>query len=150
MSTEILPAYLHNVKYYETDCMRIVHHSNYIRWFEEARIDYFSKIGTPYAQMEAEGFVAPVLSVSCEYRSMTRFGEDVYVLLSLEECTGIRFSFAYRVIDARTGEVRCTGNSRHCFIDGEGRPINLKKKGAKYYERFLSLLHVETQAPALS
>lgn len=142
---EIIPAYRHNVKYYETDCMRIVHHSNYIRWFEEARIDYFAKIGTPYAQMEREGFVAPVLAVSCEYKTMTRFGEDVYILLKLEECTGIRFSFSYRVIDAATGVLRCTGSSRHCFIDADGRPINLKKQGPQYYARFQSLLGVETQ-----
>ncbi len=144
---ERIPAYLRNVKYYETDCMKIVHHSNYIRWFEEARIDYFGKIGTPYAQMEADGFVAPVLSVSCEYKSMTRFGEDVYIILRMEECTGVRFSFSYKVIDALTGILRCTGASSHCFIDENGFPINLKKKGPQYFARFQSLLRVETQIP---
>lgn len=40
--------YLHNAKYYETDQMGIIHHSNYIRWFEEARIDYMNQIGLTY------------------------------------------------------------------------------------------------------
>lgn len=141
----VIPAYQRNVKYYETDRMQIVHHSNYIRWFEEARIDFFGKIGTPFHIMEAEGFVAPVLSVSCEYKSMTRFGEDVYVLLKLEECSGVRFAFSYRVIDKESGQLRCTGRSDHCFIDESGRPINFKRKGPKYYELFSSLLGVETQ-----
>lgn len=140
-----IPAYPRNVKYYETDCMKIVHHSNYIRWFEEARIDYFGKIGAPYDVMEAEGFVAPVLSVSCEYKSMTRFGEDVYVFLRLEEFNGIRYAFSYRVVDQKSGELRCTGRSSHCFIDEHNKPINLKRKAPRYYELFVSLLGVETQ-----
>ena len=41
--------YLHNAKYYETDQMGIIHHSNYIRWFEEARIDYMNQIGFRFA-----------------------------------------------------------------------------------------------------
>ncbi len=142
---EPIPAYLHNVKYYETDKMAIVHHSNYIRWFEEARIDYFGKIGTPYAQMEAEGLTAPVLSVSAEYKSMTRFGENVYVLLKLEECSGVRFGFSYRIIDSVSGMLRATGSSRHCFIDENGKPINFKKKAPAYFERFSAFLGIETQ-----
>lgn len=40
--------YQHKVQYYETDQMGIVHHSNYIRWFEEARTDYMEKMGMGY------------------------------------------------------------------------------------------------------
>lgn len=40
--------YQHKVQYYETDQMKVVHHSNYIRWFEEARIDYMEQLGMPY------------------------------------------------------------------------------------------------------
>lgn len=46
--------YIRNVAYYETDQMGIVHHSNYIRWFEEARIDFLAQIGLPYSKMEEE------------------------------------------------------------------------------------------------
>ncbi|MFQ7173111.1 MAG: acyl-CoA thioesterase [Thomasclavelia ramosa] len=56
--------YLHNAKYYETDRMGIIHHSNYIRWFEEARIDYMNQIGLTYKKMEEEGIISPVLSIS--------------------------------------------------------------------------------------
>ena len=43
--------YFHNAKYYETDQMSIIHHSNYIRWFEEARIDCLEQMGIPYDEM---------------------------------------------------------------------------------------------------
>ena len=46
--------YTHKVQYYETDQMGIVHHSNYIRWFEEARSDVLEKAGMGYDVMEAE------------------------------------------------------------------------------------------------
>ena len=50
--TMMIRPYLHNAKYYETDQMGIIHHSNYIRWFEEARIDYMNQIGLTYKKME--------------------------------------------------------------------------------------------------
>ena len=49
----------HKVQYYETDIMQIVHHSNYIRWFEEARIYLMDEIGFSYFQMEDEGIIVP-------------------------------------------------------------------------------------------
>ena len=66
--------YRHKTQYYETDQMGIVHHSNYIRWFEEARTDFLEKLGMGYDRMEAEVIISPVLSVSCEYKTMTYFG----------------------------------------------------------------------------
>ena len=55
--------YEHNVKYYETDQMGIVHHSNYIRWMEEARMDLMDQMGFSYKQMEDQEIISPVLSV---------------------------------------------------------------------------------------
>ena len=51
--------YTHKVQYYETDQMGIVHHSNYIRWFEEARTDFMEQMGLGYEQMEERGIVGP-------------------------------------------------------------------------------------------
>ena len=39
--------YTHSVQYYETDKMGIVHHSNHVRWMEEARVDYLKQLGFP-------------------------------------------------------------------------------------------------------
>ena len=56
--------YAHKVQYYETDMMGMVHHANYIRWMEEARIDFMDRLGFSYRKMEEEGVVSPVRSVS--------------------------------------------------------------------------------------
>lgn len=117
----------HKVQYYETDQMGIVHHSNYIRWFEEARTNIFEKIGAGYADMEQKGILSPVLEVSAKYRSMTRYSEVVQIQMNVKAYNGIRMSLSYVICDKESGEVRCTGESRHCFIDREGKLVCLGK-----------------------
>ena len=60
--------FIHKIQYYETDRMKVTHHSNYIRFMEEARVDFMEQTGLSYQQMEADGIVSPVISVSCEYK----------------------------------------------------------------------------------
>ena len=50
--------YIHKVQYYETDMMGVAHHANYIRWMEEARIDFMDQLGFPYTEMEARGVLS--------------------------------------------------------------------------------------------
>lgn len=59
-----LHTYEHRTQYYETDQMGIIHHSNYIRWFEEARTDLMRQMGIGYDEMEGQGIISPVLSVT--------------------------------------------------------------------------------------
>lgn len=69
--------YQHKVQYYETDKMGIVHHSNYIRWMEEARIDFLSQIGWAFEKIEESGIASPVIAVDCKYIQSTNFGNVV-------------------------------------------------------------------------
>ena len=69
--------YRHIVQYYETDKMGITHHSNYIRWMEEARIDFLSKIGWNYAKLEEEGIISPVVAVDCIYLHSTAITGEI-------------------------------------------------------------------------
>ncbi len=131
--------YEHRVHYYETDQMKVVHHSNYIRWFEECRTDMMEKEGLAYAGMEKEGIICPVVSVSCRYVSMTRFGETVRILPTVKKFNGVKLVVHYEVRDKETDELRCEGESSHCFLNREGRPVTLKKASPRYYELFLRL-----------
>ena len=98
-SLKLLP-YEHNAKYYETDQMGIVHHSNYIRWMEEARMDMMKQLGIPYRKMEEEGIISPVVSVSCEYRSMTHFSDTVLIETKITKYNGIRLDLEYKITDS--------------------------------------------------
>ena len=110
-----LHTYEHRTQYYETDQMGIIHHSNYIRWFEEARTDLMRQI------------ISPVLSVTCEYKSMTHFGETVLIIPILKYYNGIKMTIEYSVTDKESGELRCVGETSHCFLNREGKPVSLKK-----------------------
>ena len=94
--------YRRKVFYYETDQMGIVHHSNYIRWFEEARIHYLEQSGHPYDGIERRGLMIPVLSASCEYRLAVRFGETVRIETEIVEFKGLKFKIVYEVYDKHT------------------------------------------------
>lgn len=135
--------YVRKAQYHETDRMGVIHHSNFIRWFEEARVDYMDKLGFSYARAEGEGIASPVLYISCEYKSMVRFGDAVRIRASIAELTGSRMTVRYRVEDGRSGELRAAGESRHCFINKEGRPVSLKKAIPALYELFLSVLEAD-------
>ncbi len=131
--------YTHKVQYYETDKMGVVHHSNYIRWFEECRVSVMEQAGLGYDRLEKEGIICPVISVSCQYISMTEFGSTVEIEPEVVRFNGVRLVLAYTVRDADTGEVRCTGESSHCFLDRTGHPVHLKKTAPAYYQMFRKL-----------
>ena len=128
-----MKGYTHKVQYYETDQMAFVHHSNYIRWFEEARIWYMEQIGAPYDAMEKNGIISPVRTVNCKYLKSVHFGETVSIDIVLKEFGNILYSFAYEVRDLKSGELRAVGESSHCFINREGKVISLKKQAPELF-----------------
>ena len=119
--------YFHTVQYYETDKMGVTHHSNYIRWMEEARIDFLDHIGYGYAKLEADGIISPVIGVECQYKHPTTFHDCVKIEVGVEEFRGVRLVIGYTMINA-AGELVLTGKTMHCFTDTDGKPIILKKQ----------------------
>ena len=95
MEEKKYPGYTHRVQYYETDQMGCVHHSNYIRWFEEIRSDYLAFLGMDYDRMEKAGILSPVLTIQAEYRTMTRYGETVDIQIKVKKYNGIRICLEY-------------------------------------------------------
>ncbi len=132
--------YEHTVQYYETDQMGIAHHSNYIRWFEEARIHFFDVIGMGYKESEKKGIISPVLAVEANYKNMSYFQDVVVIKVSLVEYSGVRLSLKYEITDKATGQLRCTGKSKHCFINPEGRVISLKKVAPEAYDKLMEMV----------
>lgn len=128
--------YEHRVQYYETDQMGIVHHSNYIRWFEEARIDWMRQAGVSYRELERQGVISPVLSVSAEYRTMVHFDDVVEIDVRIRKFNGIILELEYEVKDKETGELRTKGESRHCFLGRDQKLVSLKKDYPGIYEAF--------------
>lgn len=119
--------YEHTAKYYETDQMGIIHHSNYIRWMEEARMDLMDQMGFTYKEMEELEIISPVLSVTCEYKSMVHFDDTVVIETKMTSYNGIKMTLEYIMTDKETGELRTVATSAHCFLNRSGKPISLKR-----------------------
>ena len=134
----MVKSYEHVVKYYETDKMGITHHSNYVRWMEEARIDFLSQIGWKFEELEARGIASPVVAVECRYRIPTTFPEVIRISVSVEEFKGVKLKLKYRMLNSEDKEV-CTGRSEHCFLDGNGRPLRMNKEFPDFYKTLQSL-----------
>ena len=118
--------YVHKVQYYETDMMGVVHHANYIRWMEEARIDFMDQIGFPYKRMEAEGVISPVKSVFCEYLHPCTFGDEITLYVTVESFNGVVLTILYDMQNPK-GETICKARSEHVFTNREGRLVRMKR-----------------------
>ena len=133
---QIVP-YVHEVKYYECDRMGVTHHSNYVRFMEEARIWWMDRLGYGYERMEAEGIVSPVVSISLNYKRTTTFKDLIEIEVKVAEMTELKLSFSY--VMKVGGKLVCTASSMHCFLDN-GRPVRLEERFPQLYEAICSTL----------
>lgn len=119
--------YVREVNYYETDRMGIVHHSNYIRYFEEARLDMLRKSGLDYAAIEERGIMIPVLFVDCEYVKPLRYGDTFRVESRFSDYRGLKLEISYEIFHEKSGELCTTGKSGHCFLYPDMKPVRMKR-----------------------
>lgn len=111
------------VRFVETDAMAIVHHSNYLAYFEETRVAFLAAIGHPFTEWRAAGLESPVLESFVQYRQPCRFDEVLTVHVALAAATRATFQMSYLV--AVDGEPRTTGVTVHGCTTLEGRPTRL-------------------------
>jgi len=112
------------VRYAETDQMGVVHHANYIVWFEVARTNLCQEIGLHYADIERRGYLLMVTGIEAKYRQGAHYGETVQVTAKIEKLWSRGVRYAYRV--EREGELLVTGATQHVWIDREtGKPTRL-------------------------
>ncbi len=133
-------SYRRQAYYHETDQMGIVHHSNYIKWFEEARIEMMRDMGVSYKLMEERGIFSPVLGVGCDYKTMVNFDDVVRIHVKIDSYNGIKFTINYEVTDNEGEVLHATGTSKHCFIKGDKSIVSLKKSAGDLHELFLKAM----------
>ena len=125
-------AYIHKVQYYETDRMGVTPHSNYIRFMEEARIDFLASLGFGYDKMEETGIVSPVTSISCDFKKPTTYPDEIEVYVKIKSASPASIALAYEM--QCRGEIVFTSESRHCFLKC-GKIISLKREMPELYAR---------------
>jgi len=127
------------INYYETDRMGVVHHSNYIRFLEEARCQMLEKNHMPYSAFEEQGVMIPVLGVSCNYKFHVTFDDIIGVKPFVKNFNGVRLTMGYEVRNKKTGDLVLTGETKHCFTDSNLKPLRLQKQIPDFYDKFMKL-----------
>lgn len=131
--------YTRKAQYHETDKMGIIHHSNYIKWMEEARIALLEELGMGFAGIEEGGVVSPVVSVGVDYKHPVYFGDEVEISVAVTGFTGIKLELSYSFFNRTRNSVCALGTSKHCFVRGD-RIISLKKELPALYEAVCSYM----------
>lgn len=117
--------YQRTAQYHETDQMGIIHHGNYVKWMEEARIAFLQSFGITYRDLEEQGLVSPVTDVHVSYRNPIRFSDPVLISVRIRSYSGVRLELAYEI--RNDGGLCASAESSHCFLEN-GRIISLRKR----------------------
>ncbi len=108
------------VEYHHTDQMGVVHHSNYVKFFEVARTEWLRANGLTYAEMERRGVMMPIVDVAVKYRNPALYDELISVTAFVDEAPMARMTFRYEV-RGEDGRDIATGSTTLGFIDKETR-----------------------------
>ncbi len=132
--------YERRINYYETDKMGIVHHSNYIRFLEEARCYLLEEYGFNYATFEKMGIGIPITHVECSYKIPVTYNDVICIEVYIKDYTGVRLTVGYHVTNKETGAIVINAETKHCFTSLDLKPINLKKYSTEFHEKYIELL----------
>jgi len=125
--------YSRDIFYYETDRMGVVHHSNFVRWLEEARTAYFAEIGLPYDDTERRGLMSPITALNVRFLGFARFGDRFTVRVRMTRYTGVRFFVRYTVVN-QNGDMLFEGDSAHAFVGADYRPVSMARAVPEKHE----------------
>lgn len=129
-------SYTFRASYYETDCMCIVHHSNYIRFFEDARIRFMYDIGCDVREIEKSGIVIPNTEAYAKYIKPLKFFDEFRVDVKLTKFNGASFKFEYQLFTTENNILSANGFTSHCFATAdELKPLSIKHKLPDIYEK---------------
>lgn len=119
--------YTRRAQYHETDQMGIIHHSNYVKWMEEARIRFLEEMGIDYRKLEEDGIISPIVEISVSYKKPVNFDDEVKIGVFVKKYNGVRLELEYEMRNSKDDEVCTTAYSKSCFTKG-GNIVSLKKE----------------------
>ncbi|MCX8059209.1 MAG: acyl-CoA thioesterase [Spirochaetes bacterium] len=114
--------YFHIVNYWETDQMGVVHHSNYIKWLEEARCHFLREIGYPYKWIEENGYMLPVYEIKIKYKNSARFEDKISIITNIDLLNEFKMVLSYKIFNEKL--LLCEAITIHPWTD---RNLKLKK-----------------------
>lgn len=120
-------SYQLRVRYSETDQMSTFYNSRALEWFECGRTELLRAIGTPYAQMERDGIMLPLVEAHVAYSGRARYDDALEVVTSGGMCGKARVRFEVSIAHADGGGDVCRGYTVHAVTDADGKPTRPPK-----------------------
>jgi acyl-CoA thioester hydrolase len=120
----MLPMTTIRVAFADTDAMGIVHHANYLRYFEVARVEWFRERGIIYNEWQAQGRHLPLVESQCRYKKPARF-DDILEVSVQPQIDGVRITLQYEVFNQKTKDLLATGFTQHVCVDQNLRVMPL-------------------------
>jgi acyl-CoA thioester hydrolase len=126
-------------RYSETDQMGVIHHGNYLNWFEVGRTACIREFGYTYREVEEKGLMLPVIEANLSYKSPAKYEDVVTILTRVSEYNGIRISFYYEIIRKEDRRSLVGGTTKHCWTNENMKPVSVKKKWPELHEAIENL-----------
>jgi acyl-CoA thioester hydrolase len=121
------------VRYAETDAMGVAYHANYLIWFEVARTGLLAELGYPYARLEADGIMLPVVEAHCRYKKPAVFDDRLEIHCRCTDLKGASMTLSYQVLRTETGELLAEGWTKHGLVDRDFRLVKLREANPELY-----------------
>ena len=123
------------VLFTEVDKMGIVHHSNYLLWFEKGRRDYMKKAGISNSKIAYQGFFLPLSEIECKFKRPAKFGDEILVITKIVSMSCVKTVFEYEVLDKAKGKLLATGKTVHIWTNRKVEPVNIEKEAPEVFRR---------------
>ncbi|MEP5339489.1 MAG: thioesterase family protein [Algibacter sp.] len=115
------------VRYGETDQMGVVYHGNYALYLEMGRIEWLRKLGISYKDMEENGIMLPVVSLSINYKKSVGYDDVINVKTQLKNRPSAKIEFEYEITN-ENGAILTTASTILVFIDTKtNKPVRAPK-----------------------
>src|SRR6266851_8517708 len=111
------------VRYAETDRMGLLHHANYLVYFEQARTELLRSLGLTYRDLEDQGFLLVLTKIELRYKRPAHYDDLLTIRTTVERTTAVRIDHRYEVL--RDGLLVAEGATTIACVDRDGRPQTL-------------------------
>ena len=122
--------------YADTDRSQVVYHANYLKFFEFGRATLMREADYPYKKIEESGFIYPIIKIEVNYFTPLFYDDLMYI----HTCPGtlelVKLQFDYLITNAESGEIICTGFTRHCAVNMDSVPVEIDAKTRRLWDSF--------------
>jgi acyl-CoA thioester hydrolase len=124
------------ILYADTDRSQVVYHGNYLRYFEIGRATLMRDAGYPYREVEASGFIYPIIEVGLSYHNPLYYDDPIWIHTRPAGLERVRLSFDYVITHRESDKIICKGFTRHCATNSSGVPVGVDEKTLHLWKIF--------------